>query len=94
MDFIIDDHSPRALSGVIKAVIEKCEELKDGKLLTTYSLMERINYSYSHLMRQTKNKMLEPYMVMALYQNSRQMLWGNPKTIKAYKELLHDKKEK
>jgi len=94
MNFEVDNTVPTTREPVIEAVIEACENLKNGKLLTSRSLANKIKYSYPHLTTYTTHQTLTPYTIKTIHNGTRKRLWGNRNTIKAYLEYVNGEKEK
>lgn len=92
MKLDIDDGSGVVQShgSVAKQIIEACEALPVGKLLTTFSMAERLGMKRSttdHCIRE-----LGGYTTMRKFGGRWRRLFGNPKTISALaKEDNHGK---
>ena len=73
---------------VVKKIIEIVSALQDGKLLPTKILADRLHVTTGYLNGFTTNKELQEYRVI-IVRPTRQYVYGNKETIKAFKEQLN-----
>ena len=65
---------------------EELDRLKDGELLPYTELIARLGFSLGHAREKKGHPALADYWVLASISCVRMVLFGNPKTIRAYKK--------
>ena len=83
-----EDVQDTKVPAVVTRTMLYLDTLEDGKLLTTRTLIVRIDSGQAYFKEHSNNPSLAPYKVK-VKNPVRQNLWGNHKTIAAFKGKMH-----